>query len=134
MKMSGSGQRCAGFTLMEVLVALLILGLAFGVLLPSFSFGLNSVDRTRFHVLALSEARSQIDRIGSEVPLVEGEFSGTSNLGLGWAIHLRRHASGPTTSETGEETTVIPFEVEVTVHDAAGQRLTIRTLRLATPG
>src|SRR5688500_14186729 len=68
MKMSGSGQRCAGFTLMEVLVALLILGLAFGVLLPSFSFGLNSVDRTRFHVLALSEARSQIDRIGSEVP------------------------------------------------------------------
>jgi prepilin-type N-terminal cleavage/methylation domain-containing protein len=126
--------RSAGFTLLEVLATLLILSVALGVLWPSFSGGFASLDRSAFHAMALAEARSQLDRLGSEVPLTEGELTGVSERGLSWTIRLLREGdapSGPLSEEFGNAL-VIPYEVEVIVSDAAGQRLSIKTLRLAT--
>lgn len=133
MKTSNKGRADAGFTLLEVLVAFMILAVALGVLWPSFSSGLAGLDLSAFHAVALAEARSQIDRLGSEVPLAEGELAGVSEAGLSWVMRLHRQDgtwSGRPSDET-DGAIVIPYEIEVVVSDAAGRKLAIKTLRLA---
>jgi general secretion pathway protein I len=126
-------RRAAGFTLLEVLVAFLILAVALGVLLPSFSSSFASLDRSKFYALALAEARSQIDRLGIEIPFAEGELTDVSEAGLSWVVRLHRQDDA-WSERPGDETTgprVVPYQVEVVVSDAAGQMLAIKTLRLA---
>ncbi len=123
----------AGFTLLEVLVAILILAVSLGVLLRSFSGEFASLGLTTFHTAALAEAKSQIDRIGAEIPLQDGELSGVSEEGLSWVIRLRQDDDMQPrgfSDESGEDR-VIPHEVEVVITDGAGRTLTLKTLRLA---
>ena len=134
MKTPNRGGRAAGFTLLEVLVAFMILAVALGVLLPSFSSSLASLDVSTFHAVALAEARSQIDRLGSEARLEEGELTGVSQAGLSWVMRLYRQDdawSQRPSDGTDDGLVVIPYEVEVIVSDTAGRMLTIKTLRLA---
>ncbi|MGH6879703.1 MAG: type IV pilus modification PilV family protein [Hypericibacter sp.] len=131
MKTSTERTCDAGFTLPEILVAFVILVLALGVLLPSFSNGLASLDRSTFQAAALAEARSLIDRLGTETPLEEGTLTGTSAIGLDWVIHLRPQRNPEGRGGGGDLLAVIPYEIEVAVSDNAGQTLTIKTLRLA---
>lgn len=130
MKTSIERRRNAGFTLPEILVAFVILVLALGVLLPSFSTGLASLDRSTFQAAALAEARSQIDRLGTETPLEEGTLTGTSEIGLDWVIHLRPQQSPKGGDGAADLLAVIPYEIDVMVSDSVGQTLTIKTLRL----
>lgn len=123
----------AGFTLLEVLVALLILAVSLGVLLRSFSGELASLGLTTFHTVALAEAKSQIDRIGAEIPLEDGELSGVSEDGLSWVMRLRQDEDTQRRSFSDESdgARVIPHEVEIIITDGAGRTLTLKTLRLA---
>jgi general secretion pathway protein I len=68
-----SPPRPAGFTLLEVLVALLIFGLAFGVLAQIFQTGLRQSSAAGRMSAATLLARSQLARIGIDVPLEIGE-------------------------------------------------------------
>ena len=123
----------AGFTLPEVLVAFLILAISLGVLWPSFGGGLASLDSSTFHALALAEARSQIDRLGAEVPLEEGELAGETEAGLSWIMRMHQDeslSSRPIDQSNGPY--IVPYVVEVVVTDHADRMLTIVTLRLAS--
>ena len=133
MKTPNRNRATAGFTLLEVLVAFLILAGALGVLWPSFSSGLASLDQSAFHAVALAEARSQIDRLGSEVPLAEGELAGVSETGLSWVMRLHRQdgTSPRWPSDETDGALFVPYEIEVVVSDTAGRTLAIKTLRLA---
>jgi general secretion pathway protein I len=68
-----SPPRSAGFTLLEVLVALLIFGLVFGVLAQIFQTGLRQSSAAERMSTATLLARSQLARIGIDVPLEIGE-------------------------------------------------------------
>ena len=123
----------AGFTLPEVLVAFVILAVSLGVLWPSFGGSLASLDSSTFHALALAEARSQIDRIGTEVPLEEGEVGGDTEDGLSWIIRMYRDetwSSRPTGEPNGPH--IVPYVIEIVVTDQANRMLAITTLRLAS--
>ena len=67
----------SGFTLLECLVALVILGVALSVLLPTFGDGLRSGSRARETVLATLHAKSLLD----EIPVIKngepGDWQGT---------------------------------------------------------
>jgi general secretion pathway protein I len=122
-----------GFTLLEVLVAFLILAVSLGTLWRSFSGDLASLDASAFHALALAEARSQVDRLGTEIPLKEGEVSGLSEQGLSWILRVRQDDTWPSRlDDESDSVHVVPYEIEVVVTDRAGRAITLTTLRLAS--
>jgi general secretion pathway protein I len=122
-----SGARAGGFTLLEVLVALVVFALLFGVLAQIFQTGLRQSAVAEQASAATLLARSQLARVGVEVPLAEGELDGETEDGLRWhtAIAL---AEAP----SGERQSVVPYLVEVTVAwgDGPAEQVTLTTLRL----
>jgi len=69
-------RRCAGFSLLEVLVAFAILSLTLGVILAIFSGGLRNLGQSQSYTEAMLNAQSKLAEIGVTTPLVPGEQQG----------------------------------------------------------
>ena len=67
-----------GFTVMEILVAFVVLGAAVGILYRTFSTGLNNVEVVSGYSEAIAVADAKLAGLGLEQPLQEGEESGTT--------------------------------------------------------
>lgn len=80
-----------GFSLLEVLVAFVILALSLGVLMRIFSGGLNNVGRAERHAHAVVLAESRLAALGVEAPLEEGENAGETEQGYQWRTLVRRY-------------------------------------------
>jgi general secretion pathway protein I len=65
-----------GFSLLEVLVAFAILGIALGVLLQIFSTGLQATKLSEEYTYATALAESKLATVGVEAPYVEGVEEG----------------------------------------------------------
>lgn len=121
---------CRGFSLLEVLVAFIILSLALGVLMRIFSGGLGNIGAAEHYSRAVAIAESQLAAAGIESPLTEGENAGETENGYTWRTSVRRYDA----DEQPLEGVVLPvdlYQVEVTVnwdHTAT----TPRTLRFVT--
>ncbi|HEX5795501.1 MAG TPA: type II secretion system protein [Geminicoccaceae bacterium] len=121
--------RAAGFTLLEVLVALIIFALTFGVLAQIMQTGLRQSTTATASSTATLLARSQLARVGVELPLEAGESAGETADGLRW--HTLVELAEPPT----EEQSFVPYLVEVTVAWGSGpaEQVTLTTLRLGAP-
>jgi len=118
-----------GFTLVEVLVAFVILALSATVIMNILSSGTRSADRTHDQREALIIARSTLDRVGAELPLATGETSGETDGGYRWRLSILPY------QEPGQEhkPTARPFKVTVTVSWGSGgqeRSVTLTTLNL----
>jgi general secretion pathway protein I len=69
-------KRARGFTLLEVLVAFVILAVGMGMLLAMLSRGLNQVRRAQDETEASLHAQSLLDSLGVIEALAEGERTG----------------------------------------------------------
>ena len=79
-----------GFTLMEILVAFVVLGAAVGVLYRTFSAGLRNVDAVAGYSEAIAVAEAKLTGLGLEQPLQEGDESGaTEDKRFNWQIAVR---------------------------------------------
>jgi prepilin-type N-terminal cleavage/methylation domain-containing protein len=78
----------AGFTLIEVLVALAILGVALPVLLAAFGDTLRRTREDEAHMTAASYAQSLLAAAGTEKPLEIGETSGDFGPGYRWRLSV----------------------------------------------
>lgn len=67
-----------GFTLMEILVAFVVLAIAVGTLYRTFSTSLRNVDAIAGYSEAIALAEAKMTGLGLEHPLSEGEESGTT--------------------------------------------------------
>jgi general secretion pathway protein I len=118
----------AGFTLLEVLVALVIFGLAFGVLAQIFQTGFRQSSAAERMSTATLLARSQLARIGIDVPLeigeTEEELEGDFRL---------RTTIVPADLETGtDDFAAVLVEVAVAWGEPPDERrVALTTLRLA---
>jgi general secretion pathway protein I len=114
-----------GFTLLEVLVALIIFALAFGILAQIFQTGLRQSTTAEVATEATLFAQSQLARVGVELPLQVGEVAGENEDGLRWQTAIRE-AEPPT------EEGVASYLVEVTVAWGPGpaDQVTLTTLRI----
>ena len=124
-----SGARSAsGFTLLEILVALVIFALLFGVLAQIFQTGLRQSTVAEAASAATLLARSQLARVGVEVPLAAGETLGETEDGLRWRTVIEV-AEAPSAEQT-----LVPYLVAVSVAWGAGpgEQVTLTTLRLGT--
>lgn len=121
---------CRGFSLLEVLVAFIILSLALSVLMRIFSGGLGNIGAAEHYSRAVAIAESQLAAAGVESPLTEGEYTGEAENGYTWRTSMQRYDAGTQPLE-GVVLPVDLYRVEVTVN--WDNTATIpRTLRLVT--
>ena len=121
--------RQRGFTLMEIIVALAILAVALTALMQAFSGGLRAATASERQAAATLIARSLLERIGRDVPLVPGERSGLTDDGYRWLVRIE--PAKVIDPDRAADSPVLPFEVQVQVAGAA-RPVTLTTLRLAT--
>jgi general secretion pathway protein I len=77
-----------GFTLLEVLVALVILSISLGVLFEVFSAGLRGRRTAKEYEQATLLAESKLDAVGIEQPLLEGSSSGQFDNQFQWRVDV----------------------------------------------
>jgi general secretion pathway protein I len=77
-----------GFTLLEVLVALAVLSISLGALLPVFSSTLRNEDALSDQTTAILLAQSKLDALGTEIPIVDGKSQGRFDNGFTWRLEI----------------------------------------------
>ncbi|WP_419758746.1 type IV pilus modification PilV family protein [Acidisoma sp.] len=78
-----------GFTLLEVLVALVIAGLALGALFSGAVTGMRSARLSLDYAEAVSRARSHLAVAGIGAPLVAGTQQGDDGQGFTWRVTVQ---------------------------------------------
>jgi general secretion pathway protein I len=125
-----------GFTLLEVVVALAIAGLALVGLFHAASGGLWSVDTAARAEEAIQRAQSHLAAVGRNTALGVGEFTGEDGGGYRWRLRVYPLTARPSLAPDGvTPITTTLFNVEVTISwpGRAGERsVVLRTLRLGS--
>jgi prepilin-type N-terminal cleavage/methylation domain-containing protein len=114
-----------GFTLLELLVSLAILGLALATLASLWTTGLRGGREAELRLEALQVARQRLASLGALVRLEPGRSEGVEG-GFHWQIEQRLLDTG--------EGGVLPYAVTVTIAWRAhgGGTLAIEAVRLVT--
>ena len=128
-----SDSAAAGFTLLEVLVALAIAGLALVVLFRTGGDGLVAVDTAARYDEAVQRAQSHLAALGRDVALLEGETEGDDGGGYRWRLRIAPVASWQS-GVPDAASTLFDVEVAIAWPRYRGQRsVVLNTRRLATP-
>jgi general secretion pathway protein I len=85
--------RRAGFTLIEVLVALAILAIAATFAFRAISGGLHWFDRGGIEQRAVLAAEAELARVGHDLPLQDGAIDGRAAGGFSWHIAITPYGS-----------------------------------------
>jgi general secretion pathway protein I len=83
-------KNCRGMTLMEVLVAFVVLSLTMAVILHIFSGGMRNSRLTDSYSRAVFLAQSRLAAVGVEGSLAPGEESGRVGANLQWRVNIAR--------------------------------------------
>jgi general secretion pathway protein I len=128
----------AGFTLLEVVVALVIAALALVALFQAGSGGLFAVDIAARSEEALQRAQSHLAALGRDAALIEGDSSGDDGAGYRWRLRVQPVAQRQGVAADGvtpQTTSLFDVEVSISWQDRGHQRaVVLRTLRLGSGG
>ena len=123
--------KSAGFTLLEVLVALAIAGVALVALFQAAGRGLLATHAAAHYEEAVQRAQSHLAAIGRDVALLEGETEGDDGGGYRWRLRVVPRSSWQNVAAGSR----ILFDVEVAI-TWPGQRnkrgVVLKTSRLAS--
>jgi general secretion pathway protein I len=86
-------QSQSGFTLIEVLVALAILGISLAVLLHIFSESLDRSRESQNEMAASAIVQSLLADAGPSMSLVQGDTEGKTADGFSWRLHVEPYGS-----------------------------------------
>ncbi len=135
--MGAHSRRARGFTLIEILVALIIVGLAMGALMRAFSLGLRNAEAARARTAATLFAESKLADLEAAGPIATGQSTGRFEERFRWRLRVRPYVEVDAAKETpagSEDAALALYEVMVTVDwdGSGGQRsVSLTTLRLA---
>ena len=123
-----------GFTLLEVLVAVAIAGLAVIGLFQAGSGGLFATDTAARAEEAIQRAQSHLTAVGRNAALVQGEFTDDDGGGYRWRLRVRPVATRQGLAPDGTSavtSTLYDVEVAILWPGLKGDRsVVLRTLRL----
>lgn len=120
-----------GFTLLEVLVAFLILTLSMGALMRIVSQSLRSLDQAEQYQVALQLAESKLVEVLAQLRWdSRGKDEGRLSGRYRWQSEVERYQFA--NQETGERYSVTPWLVRVTVSwgREPNERISLSTIRL----
>lgn len=119
-----------GFTLLEVLVALIIFGVAFGAIAGIFQTSLrhSGTASTLFDAQALAE--QQMARFGTELPLAPGEHEGSETVRNRGVFAWRGRISLAEPVAAGDDLALYRIVVDVASEGVAVPLVTLETLRI----
>ena len=123
-----SSSSARGFTLIEVLVAFAILALTMAALMQVFTSGLRGTTVADRHLMATMLARTVMDDLGTEIPLVPGEQSAKIEQGYGWTVRIQPSTAAKPLDAAGLIAT--PYDVQVEISWNGRPVTTLTTLRL----
>ena len=132
--------RSAGFTLLEVVVALAIAAVALVGLFQAGSGGLFAVDTAARVQEAVQRAQSHLAAVGRDAALVEGDFTDEDGGGYRWRLRVRPVTTRQVPAAAGNaNATETLFDVEVAISwpgHSGDRAVVLKTLRLgaATTG
>jgi len=118
----------AGFTLLEVLVAVAILGIAIAVILQLFSADLRAISVSGNYVAAAAKAEAKMREVLDDDALTERSLSETTDDGYRIDVAVTRALGNRT-----ENLPVMLLDVSLTVHWTKGTKertLTLRTMKM----
>jgi prepilin-type N-terminal cleavage/methylation domain-containing protein len=120
-----------GFTLLEVLVALTIVGLGVVTLLQIFSLGLRLGARSTASTEAITQGARVMDELLARKKLSEGSDSGTLGAGGRWKseVHTLRDSSPSLSLSSNWELKEVALEMTLT-NEERERRIEVKTLRL----
>lgn len=126
-----SASRADGFTLLEVLVALAIAGLALIAFFRAGGDSLMAVDTAGRAEEAVERARSHLAALGADAPLAPGETEGDDGGGYRWRLRIT-----PVSTWQAPPAAATLFDVEVAIswrgHDH-NRAVVLKTARLGGP-
>jgi general secretion pathway protein I len=124
-----------GFTLLEVLVALTILGLGIVTLLQIFSQGLRLGARSAVRSETVSSAARVMDGLLAQKQLAEGSQSGTVGNGGRWNAQVQAVRDATPALNLASSWELKEVALEMTVNDGGiDRRIDFKTLRLTKKG
>ena len=126
--------RNSGYTLIEVLVAFMILALALTVLLRIFSSGLRNVSVSSDYARAVLVAESQLATAGLATALHPGETSGSGGGKFSWTQVVSSYT--PFAEGRNRAARVPAFYITVTVewpHAGGKRKVNLSSIRLGAP-
>lgn len=121
--------RSAGFTLLEVLVALAILGIAVTVIFQLFSANTRNITLSGDYVAAVVRAEARMAEVLDSEPLAEGAWREVT--AEGYAIDV---AVSDSTGPGAGELPVKLLRVDLTIHWKNGAKqksMTLKSLKIA---
>jgi general secretion pathway protein I len=125
-----------GFTLLEVVVALAIAGLALVGLFQAGSSGLFAADTAARAEEAVERAQSHLAAVGRDAALTAGEFTDDDGGGYRWRLSVEPVATRQTPGPDGvsmTNLTLYAVQVEISWRDAGHERrVVLKSLRLGT--
>jgi len=96
--------RSRGFTLLEVMLAFVVFALSFAIVLEIMAGSMRSVRRAGDDTEVALLAQSLMDLVGTEVPIEEGEYSGTGMDRYHWEMGISLYDAGGESSDSGMST------------------------------
>ena len=119
-----------GFTLLEVLVALIIFSVAFGAIASLFQTTLRQSSTASSQLEALALAERQIARFGTELPLEPGEHTGLVPTPDGTALAWRSRIAIAEPADENEQLALFQITVDVAHEDDGHALVRLQTLRI----
>ena len=126
-------RRQSGFSLLEVLVAFVILSLSLGVIMRLFSDSLRNIGTAERSTHAVAVAESAFASLGVETPLTEGETGGEDAQGYRWRASVSSFADAAAVLDNQAAPALYQIEVTVTRGETAENTplITLTSLRMA---
>ena len=122
---SGGRRASGGFTLLEVMLAFVVFALSFATVLEIMAGSMRSVRRASDDTEVALFAQSIIDLVGTEIPVEEGEFSGTGLDRYHWRLGIYLYAASEEdthTLELAEMSGIELYQVDLDIDWSTGRR------------
>lgn len=124
-----------GFTLLEVLVALTILGLGVVTLLQIFSLGLRLGARSSVHTETMTEGARVMDEMLARKRLPAGSESGILGTDARWQVQVQTMRDSPSSLNLSSDWELKEVTLEMTItQDGHRRNVDFKTLRLTKKG
>jgi len=118
-----------GFTLLEVMLAFVIFALSFATVLEVMAGSMRSVGRAKDDTEVALLAQSLMDLVGTEIPVGEGEYSGTGMDRYHWSMGITLYDAGGesdlegvSTQELAEMSGIELYRVDLYIDWETGRR------------